>query len=251
MLRLLAPRLWGGHLLALVLVAVACGLGVWQISAWQAHREAETADLSTGPALSLTEVMGPDDPYPADRVGQPVDVRGTWVPDGTVLVEGRERDGETGYWAATPVEVDGGGGSGLYVVRGWAATREEVPPAPTGRATLTAWLQPTEGTNQVDADRTDDVLPQLRTADLVQHVDQDLYGAFAVAREPVGAMAPAELTQLPEASASTGLKNLLYGIEWFVFGGFAGFIWWRWSRDELERGRRAQEPAEERVASPT
>ena len=31
---------------------------------------------------------------------------------------------------------------------------------------------------------TDDVLPQVRTADLIQHVDQDLYGAYAVARRP-------------------------------------------------------------------
>ncbi|WP_435741771.1 SURF1 family protein [Nocardioides sp. SYSU DS0663] len=249
MLRLLAPRLWAGHLLAVVLVAVACALGVWQLGAWQAHRDAEAADLSARPAVPLTALMGPDDPFPGDRVGQPVEVEGTWVPDGSVLIQGRERDGDAGYWAATPVEIGGVGGAALYVVRGWAATPQDVPPPPTGPAALTAWLQPTEGTNDVDPDRSDDVLPQLRTADLVQHVDQDVYGAFGVAREPVGGMIAAELAQLPEASVSTGLKNFLYGIEWFVFGGFAGFIWWRWTRDELQRGEREEGAVPEEVTS--
>ncbi len=32
-------------------------------------------------------------------------------------------------------------------------------------------------------------------------------------------------------SSFTGLKNLLYAIEWWIFGAFAVFIWWRWRRD--------------------
>lgn len=247
--RLLAPRLWGGHLLAVVLVAVACWLGVWQLGAWQAQRHAEAADLSAVAPESFTEVMGADDPFPADEVGQPVELAGTWVPEGTVHVEGREHDGEDGYWVATPLEVDGGGGSALYVVRGWTASVAQAPPPPAGDASLTAWLQPTEGTNVADTDRTDDVLTQMRTADLVQHVDQDLYGAFAVARDPLPGLAPATLEQLPAASAATGLRNLLYGVEWFVFGAFAAFIWWRWSRDVLAAGEQSEEPAAEAVPS--
>jgi hypothetical protein len=42
---------------------------------------------------------------------------------------------------------------------------------------------------------------------------------------------------LPKASTFTGLRNLLYAVEWWVFGGFAVFLWWRWCRDELERQR--------------
>ena len=39
-------------------------------------------------------------------------------------------------------------------------------------------------------------------------------------------------------AALTGLRNLLYAIEWWFFGAFAAFIWWRWVRDE-ESGRDA------------
>ena len=45
-------------------------------------------------------------------------------------------------------------------------------------------------------------------------------------------MTPASL---PKAETFTALRNLLYAIEWWVFGAFAVFIWWRWCRDELER----------------
>ena len=81
----------------------------------------------------------------------------------------------------------------------------------------------------------------MRIADAMQHVDQDLYGGYVIARsdsrdgqvEPgLAAVTPAAL---PKPDAFTALRNLLYAIEWWVFGGFAVFIWWRWCRDELER----------------
>ncbi|MDN4161184.1 SURF1 family protein [Nocardioides abyssi] len=244
----LHPRYWAGHLLAIVLVLLAGRLGLWQLDSWQAHRDAEAVDHSRTAPEPLVDVMGPDDPFPGEKVGRPVDVSGTWVPSGTVFVEGREHDGEEGYWVVTPLEVEGGGGSALYVVRGWSATPEAPAPAP-GPVEVTAYLQATEGTNATDPDRSDDVLPQVRTADLIQHVDQDLYGAFAIAREPLDGLATAEVEQVAGASAFTGLKNFLYGIEWFVFGAFAAFIWWRWSRDLGAAAAQEQEPADEAVAS--
>ncbi len=102
----------------------------------------------------------------------------------------------------------------------------------------------TDGTGETDTDRTDDVIPQVRTADLIQHVEQDLYGAYAVLdhdRSPVvpgaDALEPADLEQLPPPAGGTGLRNLLYALEWIVFGGFAGFVWWRYVRDVTREGR--------------
>ena len=95
--RLLAPRFWGAHLLALVLVGIAAGLGLWQWSAWQAHRDAEASDLTHADPVPIDDVIGPDDPFPGDRVGQPVSLEGSWVPDATLYVSGREHDGQAGY----------------------------------------------------------------------------------------------------------------------------------------------------------
>ena len=46
---------------------------------------------------------------------------------------------------------------------------------------------------------------------------------------------PASLDQLPQAGRFTAVRNLLYAFEWWVFGLFAAFIWWRWVRDEAAR----------------
>ncbi|GAA1125312.1 hypothetical protein GCM10009606_01270 [Nocardioides aquiterrae] len=241
----LAPRFWGAHLLALVLVAIAVGLGLWQYGAWQAHREAQAADLTDAAPVPLDEVMGPDDPFPGTKVGQPVIVRGSWVPTGTVYVSGRERAGQDGYWAVTPLAVGGPGAAALPVVRGWVAHPGDAPAPPSGTTELTAWLQPPEGTGQPDDDPTDDVLPQLRIADVIQHVDQDLYGAYGVAEQPEPGLERADLAQLPDVGALTSIRNLLYAIEWWFFGAFAAFIWWRWLTEEPE-----PEPAEEPADTP-
>ena len=41
---------------------------------------------------------------------------------------------------------------------------------PTGPVRVTGWLQPGEGSGGADPDPTDDVIPQLRVADAIQHV---------------------------------------------------------------------------------
>lgn len=222
----------GAHLLMLVCVGVAGGLGLWQYDAWQEHRAAETVDLTRLEPVPLADVMGPDDAFPGDQVGQPVEVTGTWLPDSTVFVSGREVDGVEGFWVVTPLAVGTPHGPALPVVRGWLQAIDTAPPPPAGTASVVAWLQPTEGSGEADTDPDDDVLPQLRTADLIQHVDQDLYGAYGVATEPLDGLAPATLEQLPSPGRFTALRNLLYALEWWVFGAFAAFIWWRFVREE-------------------
>jgi surfeit locus 1 family protein len=227
----------GSTLLALVLTGLAGLLGWWQLESWQAQREAEARDLTGLEPVALAEALGPDEPFPTAQVGRPVTVTGTWLPEGTVHVSGRERQGRDGYWAVTPLAVGGPDAPAILVVRGWTPTPDSAPPS--GRGEVVGWLQPPEGSGTAfDEDPDDDVLPELRIADAVQRVDQDLYGAFVVldagrsSDEDRGELAPASLEQLPEVGATTGLRNLLYAVEWWFFGLFAAFIWWRWVRDE-------------------
>ncbi len=229
---LLSPRFWGVHLLALACVVVAGLLGAWQYDAWQERRAAEAADLTQQDPIPLADAMGPDDPFPGDRVGQPVNIEGTWVSEGTVFVSGREHDGRTGYWVVTPLAVAAPDGPAIPVVRGWVLSPDSAPAPPTGAAELVGWLQPPEGSTADDEDPDDDVLPQVRIADLVQRVDQDLYGAYAVLTRPTDGLEPADLDQLPEVGRFTALRNLLYAVEWWFFGAFALFVWVRWLRDE-------------------
>ena len=105
------------HVLALVLVATAGALAFWQYEAWSARRAAEAVDLTVLTPVPITEAIGPDDPFPGDQVGQPVEITGTWLPEATVLVSDRELDGVTGFWVVTPLSVDSTG-SAIPVVRG-------------------------------------------------------------------------------------------------------------------------------------
>lgn len=231
-----AWRRWPGHLLVLVVLGVAVWLGSWQLGTWGDKREAEARDLTEREPVALEEVLGPDQPFPGDRVGHPVTFDGEWLPEATVYVE---RD--TGYWVVTPLLTDATAGVAIPVVRG--VSEQPRSPAVEGNARVTGWLQPPEGTGAVDDDPMDDVLPQLRVADLVQRVEHDLYGAYAVADQPTPGLAPASLEQLPEAGRFTGLRNFFYALEWWVFGGFAVFVWVRYLRDEARGEQRSVESA--------
>jgi len=226
----------------LLLALAAVGLGVWQFQAWQDHRAAEARDITNAAPVPLPDVLGPDDPFPGLDVGRPVTLTGSWVPEGTVYVARK-----SGYWVVTPVAVGGPGEPAIPVVRGTSPTPQAAEVA--GETSVTGWLQPGEGTRQVDDDPSDDILPQLRIADVIQHVDQDLYGGYVISQQAELGLEPATLAQLPKAGSFTGLRNFLYGLEWWVFGGFAIFLWWRYVQ-EL-RSAPAEDEEDEDVRSLT
>jgi cytochrome oxidase assembly protein ShyY1 len=228
---LLAPRSWPAHLLVVAALVAAGWLGLWQYHGWQDRREAEARDLTNVEPLPLADVIGPDDPFPGQYVGQPVRVRGTWVPNTVLTVTDRRQDGRVGDWPVGIVRVDG---SLLPVVLGWSGGSFFAYPPPSGPADLVGWLQPSESGGVADEDPDDASYPQLRIADLAQRFDQDLFGAFVVLRGPVEGLEQADLDALPDAGRLTAIRNLLYALEWWFFGAFAAFVWWRWARDELE-----------------
>jgi surfeit locus 1 family protein len=240
---LLAPRYWGAHLLMVVAVVAAGYLGVWQLHVWEAARAAEARDLSRAEPMPLEKAMSGDSPFPGQYLGQPVSFSGEWLPEGTVYVSDRRVDDERGYWVVTPVLV---GDSAMPVVRGWAP--QAAAPAPTGEVEVSGWLQASEGSGAVDDDPHDKVIPEMRIASIVEHVDADLYSGYVVDRVPTDTLKAVPPDSVPEISSSTSLRNLLYAFQWWVFGGFAVYIWIRWCRDVIEASRaRAGEP--EQVAS--
>ena len=238
----------------LVLVVSAGLLGWWQLEAWQERRAAEAVDLTESTPVPLGDALGADDAFPESALGRPVEVAGSWLPDETFLVADRlgGPDGATGSWVVTPVTV-GDTGSVLPVVRGWVAADGVPPDPPAGDVTLVARLQPSDATTVADPDPGDDVLPALRIPDVAQRVEADLYSGYAVAvpgQPGTESLGEATLEQLPAPSRFTALRNLLYALEWWVFGLFAAFVWWRHVRDVASeplagRARSRSEPADE------
>jgi surfeit locus 1 family protein len=247
------------HALATVATVAAVLLGLWQYGAWQHGREHQAEARVDDAPVPLASVMTADQAFPAEGLGRPVSLSGRWVSSGTVYVTGKVLHGREGVWVVTPVEVcpapDGPAGCdrapAMLVVRGWAPSVERAPRPPSGPVEVTGWLQPGEGpgagtgpagqpAGRSSDDPGDDVLGGLRIAEAVQHVDQDLYGGFVIAEEVSGAggqggLQPVTPAALPEPDTFTSVRNLLYALEWWVFGGFAVFMWWRWCRDEVSR----------------
>lgn len=217
----------GAALLALVLVGIAGRLGLWQYDAWQAQREAEARDLSGETAQPLADVMGNDDPFPAPDLGRPVEVSGEWIPGGFWVAD-RDHEGRAGYWSVSPLRLDD---AAVLVVRGWAPEPDPSLVETGGSGEVTGWLQAPEGSLVTDDDPDDDVFPEIRVADAVQRVDVDLYSAYLIGQEPGPGLEAADPEALPEPGRFTGVRNLLYAFEWWVFGAFAAYIWWRWRKD--------------------
>ena len=245
--RALAPRYWAGHLLAVVAVVTCVLLGRWQLDVWHDHRSDSSASVTREDPVPLDDVLGPDAAFPGSGVGRPVVVEGHWDPGHTVYVANRPRDGRTGVWVVTPVIT--ASGSAIPVVRGWAPSGEDAPPAPDGPASLVGLLQPSEDTGASDGDTHDDVIPELSITDLLPRAPYDLYGGYAVATDrrlrsgdaASTGMAGLEVVKpahVPGADASTGLRNLLYAFQWWIFGAFAVFVWWRWVQEDV-LGRRS------------
>jgi surfeit locus 1 family protein len=238
---LFSPRMVALHLLGLLAVSAAGWLGLWQFDAWQTRREAEAVDLTHVAPRPLDQVMSADAPFPGDAVGQPVEFRGAWVDASTVYISDREHQGQNGYWVVTPLAVCDSSCSpenpAMLVVRGWTPQPGTAAPAAAGEVAMSGWLQPPEGSGAQDPDPEDDLLPEVRIADVIQHVDQDLYGGFVIADTATAGLEQVSPEQLPGPERSTAVRNLLYALEWWVFGGFAAFVWWRWCSDEIKAAR--------------
>lgn len=220
-------RFWGGHLVLIVALVGAGLLGWWQYAAWDAARAAEARDLSNAPAEPLTDVFGPDDPFPGDHLGRRVTLSGTWMPESTLYVSNRDHDGRSGFWVMTPVRV---GDAAVPVIRGWSATPDA--DVPNGEVAVEGWLQAGEGDKGVDEDPHDDVITSVRIASMTEHVDRDLYSGYVVSVEPDSGLTAVPSDAVPPVGSNTALRNLMYAVQWLIFGGFAGFIWWRWVQDK-------------------
>jgi len=256
-----APRLWGAHLLMVVAVAAAVALGLWQYGVSHQHKLDQQAKLAHATPRPLTEVMGGNDPFPGTQIGRPVMVAGTWEPGETVFVSGHDHGGRSGYWVATPVKVDTTQ-SAIYVVRGWVRTPGLAPADPTGNTRLVGWLQPSDQADSAEDGSSTrargEVIGSLDMATLIGRVKGDLFSAYVVGADhqadwPASAaavndgssgLASVPAPALPKADASTGLRNFLYAIEWWLFGLFAIYIWWRYVSDVT----RAAPPGEEEGA---
>lgn len=219
-------------LLAVFLIAAAvfARLGAWQLdralARGEARAQAEVAATASAPAEDLGEVLAPQTTFTSDLVARHITTVGEFEGD-QVVVLGRYHDGEQGVLALAPFRVADTGAL-LAVVRGWAATVDEISPAPTGDVTLTGWLQAGEAVGEgFEGDTTDAVSP----AELVNRWGGPIYTGYLVLESPTQTgLAMLEPPGRPDAGVDW--RNLGYALQWWLFGLFAVALWWRMVGDE-------------------
>lgn len=238
-------------LVLLTAAAVACGLlGSWQLDraevrGAQAAQEARDKILNSLP-VSIGELLSPQETFAGELVGRRATAVGVFTGE-QLLVEGRTQGGQVGYLVLAELRVlDDGAGNVfdaaadapvLAVVRGWvrdAAT--PLPGLPEGETTATGYLQSGEaagiGLGADGAPLPEGQTDAISVAQLAGRWGTPIYTGYLVQSEPVPA---APLVQLdPPALPGSGFawRNLMYAIQWWIFGGFALAIWIRSVRDE-------------------
>jgi cytochrome oxidase assembly protein ShyY1 len=244
----LRPGLLGLHAFAVVAVGFCVGMGLWQLGVYDSRQEHERSDRRVVPRVALTDVWGPDQPFEGRLENRPVRVEGRFAPSSEqVWVTGREQDGRRGVWLVAPVRVSGTRAS-LLVVRGWSPRLGDLPPVPDGDVAFDAALQAGEGTGEP-------FNPDTRTLDsvsipvLTNVVPGDLFSGYAIgtSRSTMGDLAAVE-PPAPGTSWTVGLRNLAYAMQWWVFGAFALFMWWRMATENVAMRRAAA--AAEAVSEP-
>ncbi|HYN56756.1 MAG TPA: SURF1 family cytochrome oxidase biogenesis protein [Motilibacterales bacterium] len=250
MLEILRQRRWWGFTAFILAMLVLCViLARWQWNRYQvrlAENDRLDAALSA-PAAPVDELL---DAAPASS-GAPalpeelewrtVTATGTFDAEAEAAVRRRPLDGRNGFWIVTPLVTDAGT---LLVNRGWApagsdaTTAPDVPAPPSGEVTVTGRLRPAEVTQVTDAPPEG----QAWAADpevLVAPAEALRYNAY-VQLSSSTPDAGAELTSLA-VPGHRGLNNLVYSVQWLIFG-LVGLIgWWRLIRVE---SRRAEDPHE-------
>ncbi len=234
----LSPGLIGLHVLGVVALAFCIVMGLWQMGVYDSRQTHERADQQAVPRVALADLWDPADPFTSTLNHRPVSVAGEfsgtsdqfWVTD-------KELDGREGAWLLAPYLVDGSSRA-LLVVRGWAPETGGLPEVPVGPMTIDAVLEPGESSSTAFDPETR-TIGSVRLPALINESSLDFYSGFAIS-EDAQASSGLELVPPPlpgDVSWTVGLKNLAYALQWWVFGLFAAFMWWRMCTETIEASR--------------
>lgn len=244
---LLSPRLMGLHLLTIGVLVAFILLGRWQLGVFQDSGKPRVSSDPAPVAVSTVAKVGSQ--LDGEVVGRRVTAEGVYEAGSQLMVADRPADVDApggnvsrdqGFWVLTPLKLDDG--TLMPVIRGWVAKADDpaVAAVPQGRVAVAGRLRPQQGTDSVQ--RRAEGLPagQVQTVSTGELVNlwsgQRLRGGFVVAEPPSGS-----LTQVKAAPPVTGgtltWRNLAYAANWWIFAGFAVFMWFHFVRDAVRADR--------------
>ncbi|MBB6350875.1 SURF1 family protein [Nonomuraea muscovyensis] len=252
---LLSPRMLGLHLLTIGVVIAFILLGRWQLGVFQdSGKPQATSDPAPVAVTTLAPVGGRMD---GGAVGRQVTAEGVYDAQRQLLVADRVPDvdepggnvaRDKGYWVLTPLRLDDG--TLMPVVRGWVADAgDPAAVVPEGRVGVSGRLRPQQGTDSVQ--RRAEGLPegQVQTVSTGELVNlwsgEKVRTGFLVAQPPSGGLTQVKVSP-PVVGGTLTWRNLAYAANWWIFAGFAVFMWFHFVRDGV-RGDRDRRNSPEMV----
>jgi cytochrome oxidase assembly protein ShyY1 len=250
---LLTPRWLGLTLFAVAAVPVCIWLGLWQLGRFDGQVQHSEQQKAHPPSVSSAQpldvlVTGADQAgTSADDVGKEVTLAGVYDTAHQLLVPDRqvERNG-SGFYLLTPLRL--ANGQYVPVVRGWMAGRASTAaaakaPAPGGLVHLVGRMQAAEssttpgviGSGALPTGQTG----MISAANLLNQLPYQVWNGW-IALDRVGGGLTAVPTYQPNGGSGVSMRaiqNLGYTCQWFVFAGFAVFMWFRLVRNEAETQR--------------
>lgn len=255
MLRTVLKPRWLGLFACVLAVMVTFGmLGLWQLNiARDKGRAQQLRDAPTLAVADLAAVLTPHASFPGNGTGRRITATGRYDGSAQVLVTPRRLRDQPGYWVVTPLVVRSTGVR-IAVVRGFVTDpAKAVAPDPTTEVTVSGTLEPGESPAGDDVHAgpalSEGQMASVDLSLLVNHWPGELYNAFvfATAEQPdlTSVASPALERVPPPVPVSGGLawRNTAYAFQWWVFGLFAAYMWWKMVRDDYETGRRETAPS--------
>lgn len=229
-----------------VLIGVVVGfyqLGMWQlgVSTNEATRKLAEAQAAR-PTENLEDAFAPHERFGADQGGLSVRTTGHYRAEDQFLVPGRILDEQEGWWVVTPLVTEAPGYPALLpVMRGFVTDPTLADHPGNTELEITGTLAPPE--MATNAHLPEGQRQAIDTAELANDWTEPLYNGFVFLTDEQPAVTGAEITPVPPpVYGETGVdwRNVGYGIQWFVFAGFAVYMYYRFLREDTERSRRRQ-----------
>ncbi|MEV0382098.1 SURF1 family protein [Nonomuraea sp. NPDC050643] len=244
---LLSPRVMGLHLLTIGVLVAFILLGRWQLGVFQDSGKPHASSDPEPVAVGTLAPMGAQ--LTGEVVGRRVTAEGFYESGRQLLVADRRADVDApggnvsrdhGYWVLTPLKLDDG--TLMPVVRGWVAKADDpaVAAVPESRVSVAGRLRPQQGTDSVQ--RRAEGLPagQVQTVSTGELVNlwagQKVRTGYVVAQPPSGSLTQVKADP-PVVGGTLTWRNLAYAANWWIFAGFAVFMWFHFVRDAVRADR--------------
>ncbi|HKJ12844.1 MAG TPA: SURF1 family protein [Ornithinimicrobium sp.] len=238
----LQPR-WLALLALLVVIVIAFAqLGRWQMGrASDASATERLEQQASAPAMPVDQVTRPYAPYDDAVSGRTVFAQGRYLADLQFLVPDRVLDSRRGWWVVVPLRTDEG--ALLPVLRGWVSD-PDLAVAPDARErTVTGTLAPSESaTGGSQEGLAEGERASVDLAALANEWPGELYNAFVFATEESPPVSGGDVRPVPPPALvpeAVDWRNVGYGLQWWVFAGFAVYMYLRFlhqaSRPRPER----------------